>query len=51
MKQIKIDFYELFQESLEILPKYHRRKKSIEDDYYQMCLFSEEKYSKNIEKR
>lgn len=41
MKQIKIDFYELFQESLEIVPKRYRRKRNPEDDYYQMCLFPE----------
>ena len=47
MKQIKVDFYELFQESLEVVPKRHRRKKNIEDDYYQMSLFQDSLIGEN----
>lgn len=47
MKQIKVDFYELFQEFLEVVPKRHRRKKNIEDDYYQMSLFQDSLIGEN----
>lgn len=47
MKQIKVDFYELFQESLEIVPKRHRKKKNPEDDYYQMSLFQDFIFTEN----
>lgn len=48
MKQIKIDFYELFQESMEITSNnHHRRKKNTEDDYYQMCLFQDSVFIEN----